>query len=89
MRKLRRGRCEPKVIFLTVHREASVVEIDGAEITQSNALTRHIGRMANLYPGDDLQALYCDEVMDAVEDLVKVPGINRKLAEKIYQTLNS
>ena len=46
-----------------------VVEIDGSEITQSNALTRHIGRMANLYPGDDLQALYCDEVMDAVEDL--------------------
>jgi len=46
-----------------------VLEIDGAPVTQSNALCRFVGNMAGLYPSDDLQALYCDEVMDAVEDL--------------------
>ena len=46
-----------------------VLEIDGAEVTQSNSMNRYVGRMANLYPSDDLQALYCDEVMDALEDL--------------------
>ena len=46
-----------------------VVHIDGQVITQSNALTRHVGKLAGLYPEDAQQALYCDEVMDAVEDL--------------------
>lgn len=46
-----------------------VLEIDGAQITQSNALSRYIGKMAGLYPADDLQALYCDEVLGALEDL--------------------
>jgi glutathione S-transferase len=46
-----------------------VLEIDGAAVTQSNALCRYIGRIAGLYPKDYLQALYCDETMDAVEDL--------------------
>jgi len=46
-----------------------VLEIDGAAVTQSNALSRYVGKMAGLYPEDDLQALYCDEVMDALEDL--------------------
>ena len=46
-----------------------VLEIDGAAVTQSSALGRYVGKMAGLYPKDDLQALYCDEVMDALEDL--------------------
>ena len=46
-----------------------VLEVDGVAITQSNAHCRYIGRMAGLYPEDDLQALYCDETMGAVEDL--------------------
>ena len=46
-----------------------VLEIDGAEVTQSNALSRYVGKMAGLYPEDDLQALYCDEVLGALEDL--------------------
>lgn len=46
-----------------------VLEIDGAQITQTNALSRYIGKMAGLYPVDDLQALYCDEVLGALEDL--------------------
>jgi glutathione S-transferase len=46
-----------------------VLEIDGAQITQANAISRYIGKMADLYPKDDLQALYCDEVLGALEDL--------------------
>jgi len=47
-----------------------VLEIDGAPVTQSNALSRYIGKMAGLYPEDDLQALYCDEALGALEDML-------------------
>ena len=46
-----------------------VLEIDGNPVTQSNAISRYVGKMAGLYPEDDLQALYCDEVLDALEDV--------------------
>jgi len=46
-----------------------VLEIDGAAVTQSNALSRYVGKMAGLYPEDDLQALFCDEVLGALEDV--------------------
>lgn len=46
-----------------------IFEIDGERVTQSNAIGRYVGKLAGLYPADDRQALYCDEVMDAVEDL--------------------
>jgi glutathione S-transferase len=46
-----------------------VLEIDGEQYTQSNALTRYIGAGAGLYPSDPMQALYCDEAMGAVEDM--------------------
>ncbi len=49
---------------------APVLEIDGIEVTQSNSMLRYVGKLAGLYPEDDLQALYCDEAMDAVEDLL-------------------
>lgn len=47
-----------------------VLEVDGESITQSNSINRFLGRHANLYPDDPLEALRCDEVMDAVEDVV-------------------
>lgn len=47
-----------------------VLEIDGAPVTQSNAISRFIGKMAGLYPKDDLQALYCDEALGALEDML-------------------
>ena len=50
-------------------RSVPVLEIDGAVATQSTPLSRYVGKMAGLYPDDDLQALYCDEAMGAVEDL--------------------
>jgi len=46
-----------------------VLEIDGVTVTQSNAICRYVGKLAGLYPKDSLQALYCDETMDAVEDV--------------------
>ena len=51
-----------------------VLEIDGQPITQSTALVRYVGKLAGLYPADDMQALYCDEAMDAVEDLSHAIG---------------
>lgn len=50
-------------------RALPVLEIDGQQVTQSNAIARYVGKRAGLYPTDDLQALYCDEAMDASEDL--------------------
>lgn len=45
-----------------------VLEIDGTVVTQSDAMARYVGKLAGLYPEDDLQALYCDEALGAVED---------------------
>jgi glutathione S-transferase len=45
------------------------LEIDDAVFTQSNAICRYVGKKADLYPEDPLQALYCDEVLGALEDL--------------------
>ncbi len=46
------------------------LEVDGVIVTQSNSMLRYVGKMAGLYPEDDLQALFCDEAMGAVEDLL-------------------
>jgi glutathione S-transferase len=46
-----------------------VLNIDGADISQTNSLLRYVGKLADLYPTDNLQALYCDEVMSAFEDV--------------------
>jgi len=45
-----------------------VLEIDGVAVTQSNGMLRYIGKQTGLYPEDNLQALYCDEALGAVED---------------------
>lgn len=50
-------------------RALPVLEVDGRMVAQSNSINRYVGKLAGLYPGDDLQALLCDEVMDAVEDM--------------------
>ncbi|MDH3727725.1 MAG: glutathione S-transferase family protein [Myxococcales bacterium] len=47
-----------------------MLEIDGVEISQCNAINRYVGKLAGLYPTDPLQAAFCDEAMDAVEDIV-------------------
>jgi glutathione S-transferase len=47
-----------------------VLEVDGAVVTQTNGMCRYVGKMAGLYPEDALQALYCDEALGAIEDLL-------------------
>ncbi|MDG2306136.1 MAG: hypothetical protein P8R42_16100 [Candidatus Binatia bacterium] len=42
-----------------------VLEVDGREFSQSNAINRYVGTLARLYPADPLRALHCDEVLDA------------------------
>lgn len=46
-----------------------VLEVDGHLLSQSNAINRYVGKLANLYLADAWQAALCDEVMDAVEDI--------------------
>lgn len=46
------------------------MEIDGQAVTQTNAMLRHIGKKVGLYPEDELQAFYCDETIEAVEDML-------------------
>ena len=47
-----------------------VLRIDDVVVTQSNAMCRYVGKLAGLYPEDDLQAFYCDEAMGAIEDML-------------------
>ena len=46
-----------------------ILEVDGKVVAQSNSINRYVGKLAGLYPKDDWQALLCDEVMDAAEDI--------------------
>src|SRR3954453_11207441 len=39
-----------------------VLEVDGEVVAQSNAITRYVGKLADLYPSDPWQAALCDEV---------------------------
>ncbi|MFO1262115.1 MAG: glutathione S-transferase family protein [Rhodoferax sp.] len=48
--------------------QVPVLEVDGVQVTQSDAITRYAGRLANLYPQDAYQALLCDEILQATED---------------------
>jgi len=47
-----------------------VLEAEGGVISQSNTINRLVGRLTQLYPSDPWQAALCDEVMDAVEDIL-------------------
>jgi prostaglandin-H2 D-isomerase / glutathione transferase len=50
-----------------------VLEVDGQKLAQSNTINRYVGKLTKLYPDDPLQAAFCDEAMDAIEDIsVKV-----------------
>jgi glutathione S-transferase len=60
----------PSVRDRTPFHAVPVLEVDGEVITQSNTISRFVGKLANLYPDDPLEAARCDEVMDAVEDVV-------------------
>ena len=48
--------------------QVPVLHVDGVQVTQSDAITRYVGKLTGLYPLDAFQALLCDEVLDGVED---------------------
>jgi len=50
-------------------RQVPVLMLNDRQITQSNAILRYIGKQADLYPVDDLRALLCDEILEAIEDV--------------------
>jgi glutathione S-transferase len=52
----------------TPFNQVPVLHVDGVQVTQCDAILRYAGKLANLYPTDPLQALYCDEVMYVVEE---------------------
>jgi glutathione S-transferase len=56
-----------------------VLEVDGRMVAQSNAINRYLGKLAGLYPKDDMQALLVDELMDAVEDSTVMIGNTLRL----------
>ena len=60
----------PAVKEETPFHAVPVLEVDGKTLTQSNAINRYVGKLAGLYPSDPWQAALCDEVMDAIEDIV-------------------
>ncbi|MES2365898.1 MAG: glutathione S-transferase family protein [Pseudomonadota bacterium] len=49
--------------------QVPTLHVDDLQVTQSDAITRYVGKLAGLYPVDELQALLCDEVMGALEDI--------------------
>ena len=59
----------PEVRKTTPLGQVPTLHVDGVQVTQSDAITRYAGKLAGLYPTDPFQALLCDEVLDAVEDL--------------------
>ncbi len=48
--------------------QVPVLQVDGVQVTQCDAITRYAGKLAGLYPADPFQALLCDEVMYVVEE---------------------
>ena len=49
--------------------QVPTLHVNDVQVTQSDAITRYAGKLAGLYPEDRLQALFCDEVMGALEDI--------------------
>ena len=52
--------------------QVPVLTIDGRQVTQCNSINRFVGKLAGLYPEDNVQALLCDEIMDALEDVTNL-----------------
>jgi prostaglandin-H2 D-isomerase / glutathione transferase len=58
-----------KVRESTPLNQVPTLRVNDLQVTQSGAITRYVGKLAGLYPENALQALLCDEVMDALEDV--------------------
>ena len=59
----------PEVRKSTPLNQVPTLQINDLLVTQSDAITRYVGKLTGLYPADNLQALFCDKVMSALEDV--------------------
>ena len=61
-----------------------VLEIDGTDYAQSNAILRYAGKLTGAYPEDPVAALMVDELLDAAEDVIGLltPSMKEKDEEK-------
>jgi glutathione S-transferase len=59
-----------------------LLQIDDIELSQCNSINRYVGKLAGLYPDDPMQAAYCDEVMDAVEDIVSQGVVTMQIRDE-------
>ena len=48
--------------------QVPTLQVGNELITQSDAITRYVGKLAGLYPTDAFQPLLCDEVLSVLED---------------------
>ncbi len=81
----------PEVRKATPFGQVPTLHVDGVLVTQSDAITRYVGQLAGLYPADAYQALLCDEVMGALEDvnnkLVATFGLSGDALKEARQAL--
>lgn len=49
--------------------QVPTLQVNDVQVTQSDAITRYAGKLAGLYPEAAFQALLCDEVLGALEDV--------------------
>lgn len=59
----------PEVRKTTPLSQVPTLHVNGVQVTQSDAITRYAGKLAGLYPTDNFQALLCDEILGALEDV--------------------
>lgn len=83
----------PEVRKTTPLNQVPTLQVGNSVVTQGDAITRYAGKLAGLYPEDRLQALFCDEVMSALEDVnVKIGatfGLTGEDLKKARDTLST
>lgn len=55
--------------------QVPTLHINDVQVTQSDAISRYVGKLAGLYPDNALQALFCDEILSALEDINTKLGV--------------
>tara|TARA_B110001450_G_C17578115_1_gene463719 strand:- start:4 stop:657 length:654 start_codon:yes stop_codon:yes gene_type:complete len=86
---LKIGKCEHEDIRInfnewngiknnTPYGQLPMMNVDGIEepIAQSGAILRYVGKKTNLYPNNDLEALYIDELVSLQEDISSKIGVS-------------
>lgn len=59
-----------------------VLYVDGAPLAQSNAISRYVGKLTDLYPSDPWQAALCDEILETVEEITMHVGATMALSDE-------